>query len=217
MSFRHYRAAAGGAALIAAVALAACGTGASPGTPASSTPASSTPGASATAAATPAAFNTADITFATSTLGLEEQAAALAGTVTGHTATPELQQFAAGLRAQAGDAQRLRDMMGDWRQPAPGPYSPGASLPAGMMGAGMMNAAGWAQITREYGQSFNSGWLDAMISGYSAEVALCQRELGSGASPQALALARTMLAQRQSGLAQLQQWRQDGPRTGMMG
>ncbi len=212
MSSRHYRAAAAGAALIAAVTLAACGTGASPGTPASSTP-----GASAAAAATPAAFNTADITFATSTLGLEEQAAALAGTVAGHTATPELQQFAAGLRAQAGDAQRLRDMMGDWRQPTPGPYSPGASLPAGMMGAGMMNAAGWAQITREYGQSFNSGWLNAMISGYSAEVALCQQELGSGASPQALALARTMLAQRQSGLAQLQQWQQDGPQMGMMG
>ena len=125
--------------------------------------------------------------------------------------------IAAGLRAQAGDAQRLRDMMGDWRQPTPRPYSPSASLPAGMMGAGMMNATGWAQITREYGQSFNSGWLNAMISGYSAEAALCQQELGSGASPQALALARTMLAQRQSGLAQLQQWQQDRPQMGMMG
>jgi len=212
MSSRYYRAAAAGAALIAAVALAACGTGASPGTPASSTP-----GTPAPAAATPAAFNTADITFTTSTLGLEEQAAALAGTVTGHTATPELQQFAAGLRAQAGDAQHLRDMMGEWPQPVPAPDSPGASPAAGMMGTGMMNAAGWAQITREYGQSFNSDWLNAMISGFNAEVALCQQELGSGASPQALALARTMLAQRQSGLAQLQQWQQDGPQMGMMG
>ena len=130
MSSRYYQAAAAGAALIAAVTLAACSTGASPGTPASSTP-----GASAPAAATPAAYNTADITFTTSTLGLEEQAAALAGTVTGHTATPQLRQFAAGMRAQAGDAQRLRDMMADWHQPMPAPYSPGAALPAGMMGA----------------------------------------------------------------------------------
>ena len=211
MSSRYYQAAAAGAALMAAVALAACGTGASPGTPASSAPGASAP------AATTAAFNTADITFTTSTLGLEEQAAALAGTVTGHTATPELQQFAAGIQAQAGDAQHLRDLMGDWRQPMPAPYSPRGSLPAGMMGAGMMNAAGWAEINHEHGQSFNSGWLNAMISSYNAEVALCQQELGSGASPQALALARAMLAHRQSELAQLQQWQHDGPQMGMMG
>jgi len=197
MSSRYYHAAAG-AALIAAAALTACGTGASPGTPA-------------------AAFNTADVTFTTSTLGLEEQAAALGGTVTGHTATPQLQQFAAGMRAQAGDAQRLRGLMGDWHQPMPAPYSPGASLPAAMTGAGMMNAAGWAEISRQHGQSFNSDWLNAMIGSYNAEVALCQQELGSGASPQARALARTMLAQRQSGLAQLQQWQDDGQQMGMMG
>ena len=76
---------------------------------------------------------------------------------------------------------------------------------------------GWAEINHDHGQSFNSHWLDAMISSYNAEAALCQQELGSGASPQARALARTMLAQRQSGLAQLQQWQQDGPQMGMMG
>ena len=55
-----------------------------------------------------------------------------------------------------------------------------------------------------------------MISSYRAEIALCLQELGSGASPQARALARTMLAARQSELAQLQQWHQDG-QMGMMG
>ena len=144
--------------MIAAVTLAACGTGtgASPGTQASVP-------ASASAAA---AFNTADTTFTTSMLGLEEQAAAMAGTVTGHTATPELQQFAAHMRAQGGDAQRMRELMGGWHQPTPAPYSPGASLPAGMMGAGMMDAADWAEISHEHGQSFNGHWLDAMISSY---------------------------------------------------
>ena len=82
-------------------------------------------------------------------LGLEEQAAAMAGTVTGHMATPELQQFAAHMRAQAGDAQRMRELMGGWHQPTPAPYSPGASLPAGMMGTGMMDAADWAEISHE--------------------------------------------------------------------
>ncbi len=212
MTSRHRYAAAAGAAVIAAVTLAACGTGASPGTPAPSTP-----NAAAPAAATPAAFTTADITFTTSMLALEGQAAALAGTVTGHTATPQLQQFAAHMRAQAADAQRLRQLMGDWHQPMPAPYAPGASQPAAMMGTGMMNAADWAQISHEHGQSFNGHWLDAMISSYHAEIALCQQELGSGTSPQARALARTMLAQRQSELAQLQQWHQDRQQMGMMG
>ena len=211
MTSRNYAVAAAtaGAAVIAAVTLAACGTGtgASPGTQAS-LPAS----ASATAA-----FNTADTTFTTSMLGLEEQAAAVAGTVTGHTATPELQQFAAHMRAQAGDAQRMRELMGGWHQPTPAPYSPGASLPAGMMGAGMMDAADWAEISHEHGQSFNRHWLDAMISSYKAEVALCRHELGSGASTQARALARAMLTERQSELAQLQQWHHDMHQMGMMG
>jgi uncharacterized protein (DUF305 family) len=185
--------------------------GATPGTSASST------NVPAAAAATPAAFNTADVTFTTSMLGLEEQAAVMAGTVPGHTSTPELRQFAARMRAQAGDAQRMRELMGGWHQPMPAPYSPGASLPAGMMGAGMMNAADWAGISHEHGQSFNRHWLDAMISSYNAEAGLCRQELGSGASTQARALARAMLAERQSGLAQLQQWHQNWQQMGMMG
>ena len=58
-------------------------------------------------------------------LGLEGQATALAATVTGHTAVPELQQFAACVRAQAGDAKRMRELMGEWHRPVPAPYSPG--------------------------------------------------------------------------------------------
>jgi len=45
-----------------------------------------------------------------------------------------------------------------------------------------------------------------MIANHNAEITLCRAELRSGASPQARALARTMLAQRQAELAQLQRW-----------
>ena len=61
------------------------------------------------------------MSFTTRMPGLEGQATALAATVTGHTAAPELQQFAACVRAQAGDAKR----MGEWHRPVPAPYSPG--------------------------------------------------------------------------------------------
>jgi len=72
------------------------------------------------------------------------------------------------VRAQAGDAQRMRELMGDSHQPVPAPYSPGASLPAGMMGTGMMHAADWAEISHEHGQSFSRRWQDVMISSYEA-------------------------------------------------
>ena len=211
MTSRYYRDAAAGAAVIAALTLAACGTSASTGAPVS--PATS---AAASVPAAPKAFSTADSTFTTRMLGLEGQSAALAGAVTGHAATPEIQQFAARMRAHAGDAKRMRELMGSWQQSVPAPYSTGASPPAGMMGVGMMNAADWAEISSEHGQSFSSHWLDAMIGSYNAEVALCRQELGSGTSPQARALARSMLAERQSELPQLQQWHQD-PHMGMMG
>lgn len=113
-------------------------------------------------------------------LGLEGQATALAATVTGLTAAPELQQFAARMRVQAGDAKRMRELMGEWHRPVPALYLPGASLPAGMMGTGMMHAADWAEISHEHGQSFSSRWLDVMISSYDTEIALCRQELGSG-------------------------------------
>jgi hypothetical protein len=45
----------------------------------------------------------------------------------------------------------MRELMGEWHQPVPAPYSPGASLPAGMMGTGMMHAVDWAEISHERG------------------------------------------------------------------
>ena len=204
----HYQLAAGAAAL-AAVALAACGSAATPAAPASSAPKA--------AATAPAAFNATDVAFTTGMLELQGQAVAMAGLVAGHTATPQLQQFAASVRAQEGDARRMRGLMGGWRRPAPASYSPGAGRPAGMTGPGMMDARDWAEMSHLHGQAFGDRWLSAMISSYGAEVTLCQQEQGSGASPQARALATAMLAERQSELAQLRHWHRERQHMGMMG
>ena len=84
MSSRYTPAAAASAALIAAVTLA--------GSVRRARARSVIPRSLGPAAPVTAAFNTADITFTTGTLGLEEQAA-IGQHITGHTATPELQQF----------------------------------------------------------------------------------------------------------------------------
>ena len=212
MRKRYYRLSAGGAALVAAAALSACGSAASP----AGTSASSAPLASSSASTTPAAqFNATDVAFTTGALQQETQSAALAALVPGHTTTAQLRQFAASLGGHGPDNQRMRDLMGGWHQHAPAPYTPGATPPAGT-GPGMMGSHDWDEMGHEHGADFNDHWLDAMISNHNAEIALCRSELNSGASTQARALARSMLAQRQAELSQLQTWHHNWEHSGNM-
>jgi uncharacterized protein (DUF305 family) len=217
MTIRKYHLAAGGAALAAAVTLAACGSSpAPPGTPGTATP--QQPAATAPAATPSTQVNAADVTFTTGMLNLENQAAALAALVPAHTTTAQVRQFAAGLDAHAAEFGQMRDMMGQWGQTAPAPYTPGAAPPAGT-GPGMMSAHDWDEMGRMYGGDFNGHFADAMIANRTAELALCRTELSRGASPQAQALARTMLSQRQAELTQLQAWHnqwEHGTGPGMM-
>jgi uncharacterized protein (DUF305 family) len=196
---QHLRLAAVGAAVIAAAAMTACGSSAAPaGTTTSSPPASTSP------ASTPAAsFSTADVAFATGMLRLEGQSRAMAALVAGHTTNAALRQFAGHLRGHDTGTRHMRDLMGEWRQPAPG------ATASGGMGPGMMGTRDWDEMTREHGRGFNGHWLDAMIANHAAEITLCRAELRSGTSPQGRALARTMLAQRLAELAQLQRWHHD--------
>jgi uncharacterized protein (DUF305 family) len=196
-----------GAAVIAA-ALAACGSGAGPVGTATSMPSA--------ASASPAAFNAADVVFTIGMLRLDDQAEAMAGLVAGHTASSQLRRFAAGLRGHDGAIEHMRQMMGKWHQPVPAPYTPGAT-PVSGMGPGMMDSRDWGGMAQQYGHEFNGHWLDAMIANHSAQIALCRAELRSDASPQARALARAMLAQRQGGFAQLQRWHHGQQHNGVHG
>lgn len=196
-----------GAAVVAAGALAACGSGTSP--PGNSGSGSPRPTATAPATTPSARFNAADVAFTTSMLRLEDQAAALASLAPAQTTTPRVTQFAAHLGEHAGQAQRMRAMMGQWGRSAPPPYSPGAAPPTGD-GPGMMSPGDWDQMGRLHGAEFNDHFADAMTANRTAEIALCRAELSHGASPQAQALARAMLSERQSELTQIQGWQHQG-------
>lgn len=192
--------AAAGAALAATAILAACGS--SPG-PAGST--QNPPGASQSttpSATTPAGtFSAADVSFAAGTLRLHAQEQALAALAGPHGASTQVRQYAARVSGDDADARHLRDMMGQWHQSAPPPYTPGTTPPAGM-GPGMMGSHDWQDMTRQYGHEFTDHWLDAMIANRTAQIALCRAELASGTSPQAR--ARAILTTSQAQLAQLQ-------------
>lgn len=203
MTIRKYHLAAAGAAGAAALALAACGSG-----PATSGPSGATPRPTATTPATTPStpVNAADVAFATGMLRLENQAAAMAALAPSHTSTAQVRQFAAGLDEHAGEFQQMRGLMSQWGHAAPAPYAPGATPPAGS-GPGMMGPGAWGEMGRMHGADFNDHFADAMIANRAAEIALCRAEIAHGASPQAQALARAMLAQRQAELTQLQAWR----------
>ena len=184
-------------------ALAACSSGGTPAGPAPSTPQVT---ASAPVKTTPAAaFNATDVAFTQGMLRLDSQSAAMAAMVAGHTTTPQLQQLASHLRDHGTDTARMREWLGDWHQNTPAPYTPGASLPAGT-GPGMMDSHDWGDMTRERGRAFDADWTQAMIRHHDAEITLCRAELRSGVNPQARALARTALAERQAELTQLRHW-----------
>lgn len=194
--------AAAGGALAAAAILAACGSSPSPSGSTQNPPGASqstTPG-SITPAGT---FSAADVSFAAGTLRLHAQEQALAALAGPHGASTQVRQYAARLNGDDADAQRLRDMMGQWHQSAPPPYTPGTIPPAGM-GPGMMGSHDWQDMTRQYGHEFTDQWLDAMIANRTAQIALCRTELASGTSAQARARARAILTASQAQLTQLQ-------------
>lgn len=207
MTIRKYHLAAAGAALVAAVTVAACGSSPAPeGAPGTAAPPAATTSAATAPATSPATqASAADITFTAGMLNLENQAAALAALASAHTTTAQVRQFAAGLDAHAGEFQQMHTMMGQWGQAAPVPYTPGAAPPSGT-GPGMMSTGDWAEMGRMHGSDFNDHFTDAMTGNRAAEIALCRTELANGASPQAQALARTMLTERQAELTQLQAW-----------
>ncbi len=199
MTIRKLHVTAVSVALTAALVLAACGSStAAPGTSGSATspPTATTPTAPASAG---------DVAFTTGMLNLENQPAALAALVPAHTTTAQVRQFAAGPDGHVGEFSQMRAMMSQWGHAAPAPYAPGGA-PSPGTGPGMMGAGDWTEMGHLYGGDFNDHFADAMIANRTAEIALCRAELAQGTSPQARALARTMLTERQAELTQLQAW-----------
>lgn len=149
--------------------------------------------------------NAADVTFTAGMLRLENQTTALAALAPTHSTTARVHQLAAGLDAHAAEFQQMRGMMGQWGHAAPVPYTPGAVPPAGT-GPGMMSTRDWDEIGHMRGADFNDHFAEAMIANRTAEIALCRTELSHGASPQARALAHSMLTERQADLTQFRAW-----------
>lgn len=201
-----------GAAALTTAALAACGSVSSTG--GGNHPAGQASGSASSAHAT--AHNRTDVAFTRTMVQVESQSAAMAGLAARRSLRPQMRHFAAHMQDQARRHDRqLRGWLRTWHQAAPRPWPAGAStwypMGPGMMGpywhgywAGM--GRGWDEMHRLYGGVFNTGWMAMMARSYATQIALAQRELRSGVSPQARAFARWTLAQRRADLSQMHRW-----------
>lgn len=209
MKIFHRGIAAIGTAGLAAV-IAACGSAGSPGPAApGARPASGMPGA--------AAFNRTDVAFTRTMVVVEGQVEAMASLAARYAASPRVRQYATRMRDQARTRQRqMLGWLSGWHQLALAPWSPGSAAPY-RMGPGMMGSAGrsrywddmgrgWHAVRGLRGPAFDPAWTAMMARGFTAEIAVAQRELRSGVSTRARSQAETMIAWRRAGLARLQHW-----------
>ena len=184
------------AAIIASVALAACGssTGSSTGSPSASTATASAAGSEPAATG----FNDADVAFAQSMIEHHQQAMDMADRALDPTAaaSPEVKDL----------AQRIKDaqgpeisMMGGWLERWQAPMTMDSSAGHSMHGAsGMMSAGDMDQLMQLTGPAFDQAWLEGMIEHHRGAITMAEQIRDDGESPDVATLADQVIATQQS-------------------
>ncbi|MBE7191373.1 MAG: DUF305 domain-containing protein [Gordonia polyisoprenivorans] len=159
----------------------------------------STPAGSQTSSvAQDAAYNQTDVTFARDMYPHHAQAVEMAGYVKGRTTTPAVVDLAEQISAaQAPEMDTLKSLLAQWGQPAPAADT-GMSGSRNMGGKdGMMSAADMAKLQTLSGAQFDREWLTMMVAHHTGAIDMANKEIRSGKSPDAKALAQQIVnAQR---------------------
>jgi uncharacterized protein (DUF305 family) len=187
--------------LAAALGLAGCGAGQGSGSSstASSAAAQTDHGAHSMPMGSPAgsssqgAFNAADAMFAQMMIPHHEQAVEMSGIVLDK---PGLDGRVAALAeqikaAQAPEIATLRGWLGDWGQPAAMPSTAGQDAGHGM--EGMLSEDDLAKLRASDAASGAKLFLTQMIAHHEGAVMMAQSQLSSGANPDAVAMARSIV------------------------
>ncbi|GAA2340390.1 DUF305 domain-containing protein [Dactylosporangium salmoneum] len=185
------RAVLAGAALTAALLLAACGGSDSHDQMPGTHPAGGGPSGAA-------AFNDADVMFAQMMIPHHQQAvemAALAGT---RAAAPEVKTLAGQIKAaQDPEIQAMRGWLTAWGRPAPtASHGMGGMNHGGM--PGMMSDADMTELEAATGNDFDKRFCTMMIAHHQGAIAMAEDELANGASSDAKALAQKIIAAQQA-------------------
>lgn len=188
-----------GLAVMAAVALGACGSsddpagrGMMPGTTAS--PSGTAPAAD---------HGQADVMFSMMMVPHHEQAVEMSALVPSRSEDPELRELAAAIAdAQQPEIEQMQGWLRGWGVAAPGDM-------AGHMGHmgmdGMLSAAELEELESLRGPAFERTWLQGMVRHHEGAIDMAEQVLEDGVHEPTRALARTIITTQQAEITAMQE------------
>ena len=179
--------------LIAVGVLTACG----------GSPNHSAAGSTANQTSEPADHNAADIAFARTMIPHHEQAVQMAQVVPTNTTNRQVIALANQVIAtQVPEIQALRAKLMQWPETQDTHDARGHDSPAM---PGMVDQATMDKLQSLRGAEFDRLWLTSMIAQHRSAVAMAQDELAHGRDADVMYLARTIIANQQAEINQMQQ------------
>jgi len=190
---------------LAALSLAGCGadapsTAPTTGVGAPSDPVASSPGAAAQSVAPTTAkpatpHNQSDISFASSMIPHNVQVLASTQIATSRAVQPQVKALAGKLSAaQVPQIETMSAWLANWGQPVPG----GGTAADGALG---ITQADLVKLSSAAPSGFDALWLTTMIKHQQTALAMAQKELKTGTSVEAKALAKKLVTEQQSQIA----------------
>ncbi|OZD85271.1 DUF305 domain-containing protein [Rhodococcus sp. 05-2256-B2] len=165
---------------------------------------SSTSASSAPASST-AQFNDADVMFAQMMYPHHAQAVEMADMAEGRTDNPDVLSLASAIAgAQQPEMDQMTTWLTEWGKPAP---SADMSQMGGMdhsSDSGMMTAQDMDALMAASGPEFDRQWLTMMIAHHTGAIEMANTEIADGSNPDALEMARTIVATQQQEIDTMQ-------------
>lgn len=185
-------------AVLAAVALAGCGSTTAPS-------ATSSTASAATSATTQ--HNDADVAFVQGMVPHHSQAVAMSQLVAGHTSNPKVIDLATRIaQAQGPEITQMQGFLQSWNVPAaPTGGGMGGMAGSGSAMPGMMSDQQMQQLGAANGAAFDTMWLQMMTEHHTGAITMAQTELRDGQSADAKALAQKIIDAQQTEIATMKQ------------
>ncbi|MEK8073244.1 DUF305 domain-containing protein [Rhodococcus sp. NPDC078407] len=165
---------------------------------------SSTPASSAPASST-AQFNDADVMFAQMMYPHHAQAVEMADLANGRTENPEVLSLASAIAAaQQPEMDQMTTWLTEWGQPMPDMDMGDMGGMDHSSGSGMMTAQDMDALMAASGPEFDRQWLTMMIAHHTGAIEMANTEITDGSNPDALEMARTIVATQQQEIDTMQ-------------
>lgn len=190
------------AAVVATLALTACGTGAASGSGALKTGVSAPSGTTVHQAK-----NSADIAFATMMLPHHAQAIAMADIALKRATDPKVMALAPKIKAAQGpEIRRMAGWLTGWGEPLPG-TNDGSNMSdmSGMDGqtGGMMSTQETTDLNAATGSSFDRMWLQMMVRHHQGAVDMATVEIAQGANLESKRLAQSIISSQSAEVSEM--------------